>query len=285
VVNSAFFVPGGAAAVCRNSTNRKVYVLSSTGLYGVDFDTDVLSESVSVPGYNQAGWDSLNNKLFLVGGQRMAIVNAATSEVETTHSILGGTLFCHPSSGLAYVGRDNATAVFSGASNSQVMTIYGAGGVLGWNPSRNCLYASRAHSDSVAVIDCGLNRITGWFEGVTNPAAWAWNSTDQRAYAVDPDNSLLYVVRDTSGLGLAAGTRTGRRGTPPTVVQGVLWLSPAASREPRTASLLDVAGRQVVPLKPGANDVSRLAPGIYFVRSASGVERRASSVTRVVVVR
>ncbi|HTW92051.1 MAG TPA: hypothetical protein VMH22_10125 [bacterium] len=36
-------------------------------------------------------------------------------------------------------------------------------------------------------------------------------------------------------------------------------------------------------LKPGANDVSRLSPGVYFVRPASGVMRDASSVTKTVV--
>ena len=30
--------------------------------------------------------------------------------------------------------------------------------------------------------------------------------------------------------------------------------------------LLDISGREVLNLKPGANDVRRLAPGVYFVR-------------------
>jgi len=33
--------------------------------------------------------------------------------------------------------------------------------------------------------------------------------------------------------------------------------------------LLDIGGRKVMDLAPGANDVSRLAPGVYFVRAAS----------------
>jgi hypothetical protein len=54
----------------------------------------------------------------------------------------------------------------------------------------------------------------------------------------------------------------------PTIVRGVLWLSPATSRKPRASSwLLDIDGRQVMALRHGANDVSRLAPGVYFVRS------------------
>jgi hypothetical protein len=31
-------------------------------------------------------------------------------------------------------------------------------------------------------------------------------------------------------------------------------------------ALLDLAGREAMRLRPGANDVRRLAPGIYFLR-------------------
>jgi len=52
------------------------------------------------------------------------------------------------------------------------------------------------------------------------------------------------------------------------------------------AVLLDVSGRKVMDLKPGANDVRALAPGVYFVRE----ELQASSpkpqaVRKVVVAR
>ena len=43
---------------------------------------------------------------------------------------------------------------------------------------------------------------------------------------------------------------------------------------PRTGTvpkrvLLDASRRKVLELHPGANDVSRFAPGVYFVRAAS----------------
>jgi len=53
----------------------------------------------------------------------------------------------------------------------------------------------------------------------------------------------------------------------PTVVRGVLELP--GDRGPETgdrAELLDIAGRKVIGLKLGANDVRALAPGVYFVR-------------------
>jgi len=52
---------------------------------------------------------------------------------------------------------------------------------------------------------------------------------------------------------------------------------------PQATSLLDAAGRRVLSLKPGRNDVSRLTPGVYFVRLTPGVRREASSVTKVLL--
>jgi len=50
-----------------------------------------------------------------------------------------------------------------------------------------------------------------------------------------------------------------------------------------TCLLLDVCGRRVMSLVAGPNDISRLAPGVYFVRSASSDGRQAPSVRKVVI--
>jgi hypothetical protein len=64
-----------------------------------------------------------------------------------------------------------------------------------------------------------------------------------------------------------------------TIVRGVLLLSGRTSSSPST-SLLDISGRKVLDLKPGANDVRALAPGVYFVRTEpSAVSREPSAVT------
>ena len=44
---------------------------------------------------------------------------------------------------------------------------------------------------------------------------------------------------------------------------------------------LQVAGRRVVQLQAGANDVSGMAPGVYFVRSAT--EWKHAAIRRVVI--
>jgi hypothetical protein len=66
-----------------------------------------------------------------------------------------------------------------------------------------------------------------------------------------------------------------------TVVRGVLVLGAVDSR-PNTAhraELLDISGRKLLDLKPGANDVRALSPGVYLVRSGR------SAVAKVVITR
>ncbi len=61
-----------------------------------------------------------------------------------------------------------------------------------------------------------------------------------------------------------------------TVLRGVLVLP--GSYELRVASyeLLDIGGRRVLALHSGANDVSRLPPGVYFIREQSALSGQHS---------
>ena len=66
----------------------------------------------------------------------------------------------------------------------------------------------------------------------------------------------------------------------PTIVRGVLCLPGSGTQSglsdnpvmPR-ATLFDPSGRWVISLRPGANDISRLTPGIYFVRYAGRMSK------------
>jgi hypothetical protein len=71
----------------------------------------------------------------------------------------------------------------------------------------------------------------------------------------------------------------------PAVVRGVLQVPDPPGRRSEVTSLLDASGRTILDLEPGPNDVSDVAPGVYFVRQASSVTRDAPSVLKVVVCR
>jgi hypothetical protein len=94
--------------------------------------------------------------------------------------------------------------------------------------------------------------------------------------------SFIYVV----GVEECPAPQAASRKPDATVVRGTLFLPrdmtelPGDSdRVPRPA-LLDVSGRRALGLHPGANDVSSLAPGVYFVSEA-----QAQAVRKVIIQR
>jgi hypothetical protein len=72
----------------------------------------------------------------------------------------------------------------------------------------------------------------------------------------------------------------------PTIVRGSLFLppSPVASRKSPPA-LLDISGRKVMDLRSGPNDVSRLSPGVYFMREQPKLNSHARTSRAVVLIK
>ncbi len=82
----------------------------------------------------------------------------------------------------------------------------------------------------------------------------------------DPDNWVLDSAYVT-GVEESRKPQAASYKPQPTIVRGVLYLQGAQSPKPQASSLLDVSGRKVLGLVPGPNDISGLAPGVYFVAS------------------
>ncbi len=89
---------------------------------------------------------------------------------------------------------------------------------------------------------------------------------------MDPSNDVLdgsVFVCVGAGIQEPTNDGPGNARANPTVVHEMLWLPPASSVEHgASCTLLDISGRKVLDLKPGANDVRKLAPGVYFIREA-----------------
>ncbi len=66
------------------------------------------------------------------------------------------------------------------------------------------------------------------------------------------------------------------------VVRSILNLTPDFCGARSDLALMDATGRRVIALKPGSNDISRLAPGVYFIRQSA--DNRAPATARRVVV-
>jgi len=116
-----------------------------------------------------------------------------------------------------------------------------------WNGISTWIGFCRAENTGVVVL-CNLEAVHGAILGVIAPALF-----DLAASAVAD----------------SPGAQTASPEPAASVVHNVLFLPEVPSHKLQAASLLDIAGRSVLELRPGANNVSGLAPGVYFVRAAS----------------
>jgi hypothetical protein len=123
----------------------------------------------------------------------------------------------------------------------------------------------------------------------THPIEIGYSSTPDPAYGIAANGDYAYVADDNLGLYIyqfyGSGIEEGRQPTvksvPPsaTIIRGTLELG---SRLTASGSdLFDAHGRKVMDIPhsafrtPHPVDVSALAPGIYFVRSADSGQRTA----------
>jgi hypothetical protein len=140
-------------------------------------------------------------------------------------------------------------------------------------------YDSTGNSDVVTVkYDSAGNQ--QWAERYAGP----YGEDEAYVLALGSDNNSVFVGgrtnSDSGGMdyltmkyGAAGGLAEDRtspaafRLTPvATIIRGSLLL-PAISDQRKTisASLLDITGRKVLDLHPGANDIRHIAPGVYFI--------------------
>jgi hypothetical protein len=106
----------------------------------------------------------------------------------------------------------------------------------------------------IPALCCSLCRVK--YEAKDSAGATVFSDMSYGVFTID--TVLSAVSEGRSGPGIAARAL-------PTVIRGVLLLAEAASRRPQSANLLDVTGRNVMYMKPGANDVRGLPPGVYFL--------------------
>jgi hypothetical protein len=145
------------------------------------------------------------------------------------------------------------------------------------NTSNACGVVVAGNHAYVADYTAGLRVIS--VSDPAHPVEVGYYGTADLACGVAVVGDYAYVAAYDAGLQICefygAGIEEGRQpmanGVRPTVtvIRGVLFLS-EASGEKREArgELLDISGRKVLDIRAGANDVSRLAPGVYFVHEA-----------------
>jgi YVTN family beta-propeller protein len=227
-------------------------------------------------------------------GNTVSVIDGATNSVVATiaaggysralcHNPLRNKVYC-----ANYISAD--VTVIDGSADSVIATAAVGHGAyaLYYNSLNDKVYCADWADESVTVIDGVTNGVINTVRVGMMPSALVWNPIQNRTYVANQGNSSISVLRDSGGAIEERVDSEMRRVNPgPTIVRGYLLLPEAVSdkRSAASAMLLDITGRCVMDLAPGENDVSRVAPGVYFVFRASGVEREATNIRKVVIQR
>jgi YVTN family beta-propeller protein len=207
------------------------------------------------------------------GSDDVTVIDGATNAVLATVTAGNGPrALCHnPQNNKVYSANylsDNVT-VIDGATNQVLATVTAGNGprAICYNPQNNKVYCANDSSGSVTVIDGASNQVLRTLGVGDGPCDFTWNPAQNRVYVANYQSSSISVLRDSGG-GIEESPKPHGASSKltATIVRGVLFLPAATGPGPRASSiLLDITGRNVMELRPGPNDVGRLAPGVYFV--------------------
>jgi YVTN family beta-propeller protein len=288
----------GPGAVFYYAPTNRVYVANTVGFSVTVIDGATNAVLATIPANVPArfGCNPDNNKVYCVctnrwlmyvfDGTSNAVLDSVTFSSQTAPWCVD---YC-PRNNTAYLAVKNGTY-------SKVMLIDGTTNALldsiAVNPLPDLILYNRWTNKmltfddgpyTASVIDCATNTLVRTIPIDTSPDCAVWNPIDNRVYVGCYINipyppmmtSSICVIRDSGGAVTEtpnAEVRTPDRGA--AIVRTSLHLT--SSLNPSIpSSLLDASGRRVLALRPGPNDVSRVAPGIYFVR-------RQDATTRVLV--
>lgn len=114
----------------------------------------------------------------------------------------------------------------------------------------------------VRVYDAPTDTLVAGLDPGRSPWALAWNWRNRRVYVADLMDNFVCTIRDTSTAVAEPGPGIPLPTTPVATVSG----RSVTIRAGKGAALLDISGRRLARLAPGANDLGGVPRGVYFVR-------------------
>ena len=236
--------------------------------------------------YCANGWGASVSVLDAAGDSSLATVAVGGAPFALAWNPVTDRVYCAD-------GDNGRVSVIDGASNALLATVTlpGPAWSLLVDSAANKVYASCFLNDAVAVIDGDADTVLVTIPVGSGPSAMCHSPATGRTYVGDEGGQTVSVIRDTVPAGAGeAPTAEWRTTDVPTVVRGMLRLP--TGHDPDSPGglgscpcLLDACGRRAMELVPGENDVSHLAPGVYFVRPAPGGRRQSPGVRKVVIQR
>ncbi len=163
---------------------------------------------------------------------------------------------------------------------------------LGYDSANGLVYCGQAQDSAVTFIDSHTDSVVGTLNVDLCANEFVPVPAHSRVYVGGGGNSSMPVIRtDPPGVEDAMSNEARATKPGPTVVKRVLVLNELGTRSElpgrnsalSRGALLDVSGRKVMNLTPGANDVRALAPGVYFIRQGLGTRGEGPGETRKIV--
>jgi len=309
---------GQTSSMCYDPAGNKLYIAEDedSRIQVLDCNTDsvvkVITWNIGTP--SALCYEPNGNKVYVANGSgwSVSVIDCNRDTVLKTFRVgqtptalalspVNHKLYCANFG--VYPNYDTTVSVIDTDGDSVIRTI-GVGTEPGYtmcyNPTTDKMFVGTGHwgGSSLAVIRCSDDRVIkrmqvlgAFWESAVLPSA-------NKLYVPSEGSRAISVVQDSVSVGLEELGATGApRKVGATLVRGVLFLDEngdcPASNSMRCSeglspfsALLDISGRKVMELQPGANDVSGLASGVYFVRSgpsAASREPLAVSVRKVII--
>jgi DNA-binding beta-propeller fold protein YncE len=281
------------------------------GLTLIDCREDSVLVDTTTPGNIYAVAHSGNDKVYIVHHytyDRLEVLDASSLSLRTTIGwSYGGTdpfLVCsdstdklywfardisttEPDSVLAIDTRSDSVVARLGAGFMQQQGCLDHSGRYIFNPNPENIYYPHPVHNSLIIYDTQSDSVAAVYENLPNWPVTAISSPERRCIYVGCTDVILVYSDVPPGVAESMNDERGVMNTrAASIVRGILFLPGANSLKPQAASLVNVSGRRVMALRPGANDVRALPPGVYFVRpEPSAVSDQSSAVTKVVIAR
>jgi len=293
-------LPSAPRAICYGPAYDYVYVAVSAAVDVIDAQQNIMIAEVDVGSYPVAiCYVPVGAKVYTADRNSGTVSVVAGERPERVAQIDVGGYLCalvwdHHDSKVFCADGDSSVAVIDVRTDTLVARV-----PVGSYPRALCydslndrVYCACRNDSSVVVIDCHRDSVIAKIHVGAEPLALAWNPIEFKTYVANYSGASISIIRDSLYVGVEEmmnderGTMNGRA----TVVRGVLFLPKMGTVPSGTVpvfgpSLLDAAGRRVMMLRAGANDVSKLAPGVYFIRDGGRGARGVGQTRKVVITR
>jgi len=282
-IRSRIHVGSSVEHLAYDSNEDRVYCSDYASLYVIDAARDSVVAAVPI---GSSSYPTLlcrnpqDHKTYVASqSSNDVVVVGSDNEVEATVPLNASpeALCYDPGNDKIYCanhGRDGAgMTVIDGASDN-VLAEIGIGNEF-WDdnfcmcvdPRDNLIYCANSDDTMLTIVDGARDTVVATTAVGDEPVSLFYNPQDGLVYCANSNSGSISVLRSSAGIAEQHSFTTGNCPRSLGVVRGVLQVSDVLADGPKARyDLLDIGGRRVMKLQMGANDVQRLAPGVYFVR-------------------